>query len=700
MVQKKLLEQIINWGDSLSFPMNQTVLEMLCREKENQTLTQLSERNKSIPGLTEALEQISLHNVEKIIAHLNNHMNEKLPIGKSIMQKMSNAYLIHFCRDVAAFINTTTYEIYQIAEDYIGQGHELYPILELSEICEKLERAVISDAYSSPNIYIKQLRDDMETHISMSLQALNSEIHPYDTTRELWEKYNAFVKLETEKIRALFSSDLGNINESLINYQIRQLSERALHILHDTENNKAKNLIPDFESFLELRILDIVEGRLILFDRQYCKQEMKKLIARVVNYSLPHKKRVKHAEDIERIYRIMNFDREDIEEFYVETSESERLVILESIIKEWLRQSGPFQRLFSLLSLVIGFSNVWAPILNDWPDRGEIALELSRFSYNSRRREFLRKVTKNLFECSFDQQTFNHAKYSEWSVVILAENLIAKVLSTLGREDWVRTFVHENLAEQLIPYKGKSKSCKVLRLECCKQVPSLHVTLAISGWLSQKDDFIEQWDRLVNYSFQGRLYALRWDSSDLGSVFSKMFIAGGIFAVSGMNPFTLVPFGAYLLIVKSKFVEASKQAKFAGEALATFIKEDVFGKSPISLVAFSLGTSVVLYCLLKLVQERVSKVHDIVLLGGAAPLDVELWKRAKKAVSGRLINCYSKSDKILSKCYRLAMFKKAIGNSEIKVKGVDNYNVTHIAPGHFDYRDSLDKILQVIKYTS
>ena len=479
---------------------------------------------------------------------------------------------------------------------------------------------------------------------------------------------------------------------------------------------------------------------------------MKKCIARVVNHSLPLKKRVKYAVDMERIYAVMNFDKQDMDEFYIETTESERISILESSVKEWLRESEPGQRFFSLLCLVIGLSNAWTAIVNQWPDSVEIAQELNASSYSPGRRELLRTVTKNLFECSFDHQTSNVVRYNEWSIVILAENLIAKVFYKLGRKDWVNEFVHENLAFKLnksnrevqleirpdpdpqypiviqeehkivksssiksrfitlasqikktvhkrIKSKDEYKICKELTLECCKEVLSLHITLAISGWLSQNDEFSTSWDPLVNYPFQGRTYALRWESSNAHSLKSEIIKAGGILAIFGLAIPVLLPLNAYF-VAKSPFIKAVKRAKLAGEALASFIKENVFGKAPISLVAFSLGTSVVLYCLLKLAKERVNKVHDVVLLGGAAPLDAALWKRAKKAVSGRMINCYSKSDKILSLLYSAANFQHSIGNFEIKVKGVENYDVTHIAPGHLDYRNQLDKIFKRIKYNT
>jgi hypothetical protein len=759
MVHKKLVKQIINWENTLSLPMNQSDLEARWLEKVTQILNLLSTSQDSKAGLidvlrAQTLEPFSVLNVEKIRVQLYNYMSDQIATGRFMMQHASDSSLIQFCKTVASFKDSVISQIHSIAQTFINLDHELYPRLELPEICQELDRSLISEAYNSNQVAMRQLRAVLDMHISGSLEALSAELKKniFETTREQWEKYNSSVNFEAEKIKALVYSDYGDIEESFIRYQIQQLSEQALHLLHEIEKYKTEKLVTDYEFFLESKLIDIIEGRTALFDLEYCKPEMKKCIARVVNHSLPLKKRVKYVADMERIYTIMNFDKQDMDEFYIETTESERLSILENSVKEWLRESEPGQRFFSLLCLVIGLSNAWTAIVNNWADSVEMAQELNALSYSPGRRELLRTVTKNLFECSFDHQTSKVVRYNEWSIVILAENLIAKVLYKLGRKDWVTEFVHENLAFKLnktnqevhleirpdpdpqfpiviqeehkavkkssiksrfitlaseikksvhkrIKSKKSNKICKELTLECCKEVPSLHITLAISGWLSQNDEFSTSWDPLVNYPFQGRTYALRWESSNLNSLKSEIITAGGVLTILGLAIPVLLPLNAYL-VAKSPFVKATKRAKLAGKALASFIKEDVFGKAPISLVAFSLGTSVVLHCLLQLSKDTVIKVHDVVLLGGAAPLDTKLWKRAKKAVSGRMINCYSKSDRILSVLYSAANLKHSIGNFEIKVKGVENYDVTHIAPGHQDYRNHLDKILQRIKYNT
>lgn len=758
MVHKKLLQQIISWENTQSLPLNQTHLEQLWSNKVMEILSQLSISQDSIPAQLEklrvqTLEPFSVLNVEKIRAQICNFTTEQQSIGQFMMQHALESSLHQFCKTIAEFKDSTIHQIHEIASSFIPVSHELYSRLDLPSISADFERGIISEAYSSNHIGIRQLRAVIDMLMLKSLGIIERELKKniFETTREQWDKYNSLIKHEADDIQATIYSDYGNIQESFLRFYLCQLTDKASHLLHELEEYKTKKLLMDYELFLEIKLIGIMDSRISLFDSEYCKPEMKKMLAKVVNYSLPLKKRIKYVKDVERIYTVMNFDSQDMAEFYIETTEIERNAILESSVKEWLRCTEPGQRFFSLLCLVIGFSNAWTAIVNKFSESLEQAEEINGLSYSPGRRELLRCVTKNLFECGYDHQMLKSVRYNEWSIVILAENLIAKELLKKKRVDWVNEFVHINLAYKLkeikeqaklkrkqqprskapieiqeerkissqssikskfisfsskvsrlnqrISMKTKKKFCKELTIECCKEIHSLHITLAISGWLSQKDEFATSWDHLVNYPFQGRTYALRWESSNPKSLKSDIIAGGGAIAMLSLIAPVLLPLNAYL-VAKFPFSKAIESAKLAGKALAGFIKDGVFGKAPISLMAFSLGTSVVLHCLLALAKENKTMVHDVVLLGGAAPLEIKLWKKARNAVAGRLVNCYSKNDRILSVLYSSTNFMYAIGNYEIEIKGVENYDVTSISPGHNDYRNKLDKILQHINYNT
>lgn len=150
----------------------------------------------------------------------------------------------------------------------------------------------------------------------------------------------------------------------------------------------------------------------------------------------------------------------------------------------------------------------------------------------------------------------------------------------------------------------------------------------------------------------------------------------------------------------NSFKKSAKQAEVTGIILARLISQKIFGDACISLVGFSLGTRVIYSCLQELDRLSIHQIHDVILLGGAAPLNLKNWEICRSVVKGRLINAYSKTDKILSILYTFSIFEKPIGNNEIPVEGIENFDVTHLASGHKKYRKTLDRILELIKYNT
>ena len=154
-----------------------------------------------------------------------------------------------------------------------------------------------------------------------------------------------------------------------------------------------------------------------------------------------------------------------------------------------------------------------------------------------------------------------------------------------------------------------------------------------------------------------------------------------------------------MLLHSNPFKKRAKKAEITGKVLADLIFSKKLGNCCISLIGFSLGTRVICYCLKRL-KKLGGKVHDVILLGGAAPCREEVWSKCKGAVSGRLINAYSKTDKILSHCYTVSNLEKAIGNYPIEVEGIENFDVTEIATGHLQYREVLDLVLHQIEHNT
>ena len=229
----------------------------------------------------------------------------------------------------------------------------------------------------------------------------------------------------------------------------------------------------------------------------------------------------------------------------------------------------------------------------------------------------------------------------------------------------------------------------------------MHLTIAISGWLSQNDNPQKSWRKLIDFFHQGETFNLKWEASSVAKSITESVIPIGLF---------IGKLAAYPLYMKScETVSFAKdnpfylrigKAKTTGKMLADIITTNKFLKSiPITLVSFSMGTRVVYECLKKLTIQG-HCVHDVILLGGATPNKTEGWRKCRAAVTGRLINCFSREDSVLSIWFLAATMKKAIGTCPIEVEGIENFDVTDIIKGHNQYRSELDKILKRIHYNS
>ena len=103
----------------------------------------------------------------------------------------------------------------------------------------------------------------------------------------------------------------------------------------------------------------------------------------------------------------------------------------------------------------------------------------------------------------------------------------------------------------------------------------------------------------------------------------------------------------------------------------------------------SLGCRVI-YAALRALSTTGEKIIDEVhLTGGAVDNDRENWKIAKKAVSGKIFNYYSKNDYVLRYLYKAGTFfkSKPIGFHKIEsVQGIRNCDVSRDVQDHMDYK--------------
>jgi hypothetical protein len=166
---------------------------------------------------------------------------------------------------------------------------------------------------------------------------------------------------------------------------------------------------------------------------------------------------------------------------------------------------------------------------------------------------------------------------------------------------------------------------------------------------------------------------------------------------------------------------------------------------PISLVGFSFGARVIFDCLLELarhqllwqeqqkrqedadddpapkgrmgflrrrrsrdgdkidyVREPASIVEDVVLIGMPRIIDLAEWISCREVVAGRICNCYNRSDWIVSYMINVRCFNaisKTCGTHEVKMEGVENFEVSEFASTHDSYLAAVPQILHKVGYS-
>ncbi|KKZ65018.1 hypothetical protein EMCG_09073 [[Emmonsia] crescens] len=241
----------------------------------------------------------------------------------------------------------------------------------------------------------------------------------------------------------------------------------------------------------------------------------------------------------------------------------------------------------------------------------------------------------------------------------------------------------------------------------------LRVTIAISGWLTEQEDFVNPWRVLGRDS---EAFALRWEFKalvKLGNALttvvrhtawafaSKQAITGTVFApILGavMWPVALLKLSH---IVDNPFSIAKIRADKAGQVLADALINRAQGERPVTLIGYSLGARVIFSCLISLAKRRAyGLVESAVLIGSPTPSTANHWRLMRTVVSGRLVNVFSLNDSILGFLYRAnsAQFGIAGLQSISGVPGVENFDVSDAVSGHLRYQYMVGSILKRIGY--
>lgn len=242
----------------------------------------------------------------------------------------------------------------------------------------------------------------------------------------------------------------------------------------------------------------------------------------------------------------------------------------------------------------------------------------------------------------------------------------------------------------------------------------MHVSIAISGWLSQKSDLTARWTCVAETAQHGEHYALRWESKHLLALGTALASLSGKAILKGLGKrqaARAAKAGARRLawptavlsaldVIDNPWHMAADRAEKAGRHLANLLMDGMGGRRPVTLIGFSLGSRVIFYALESLAEQKAyGIVEHAILMGAAAPHDTERWGAIRPVVAGRLVNAYSTTDWVLRYAYRAAQLQNgAAGIAPIDHPHVENIDVTHIAGGHLAYEKGTDDLLRYIGF--
>ena len=265
------------------------------------------------------------------------------------------------------------------------------------------------------------------------------------------------------------------------------------------------------------------------------------------------------------------------------------------------------------------------------------------------------------------------------------------------------------------------------------------------------------WDYRARYG--GELYTVKWESQVLmGLCTSVRKLAYELASSAGKEALkqtvaatlilaAIIPTAIYNVVnnLDDDWTLVIQRSDEAGKELARCLLSSSAGRRPVTLVGYSFGARAIYSCLRELYKyqevwemrrrnnssgsqqqrklgrrststgsnnddgsfefdvEPTSVLEDVVLMGMPAHLDLEAWKECRQVVAGRLVNVYSRTDRILSIMFKykriMGGLNPVCGTCTVAVPGVENVDVTDIlSGGHADYCLYVGSILQRIRH--
>ena len=237
--------------------------------------------------------------------------------------------------------------------------------------------------------------------------------------------------------------------------------------------------------------------------------------------------------------------------------------------------------------------------------------------------------------------------------------------------------------------------------------------ITINGFLSEKDyknqKGFQDWKKVIKTHYpDNEWYHIYWEAKSLyeigslitstgASVLTSAAIAKAAKQATKMATKKIGPLGTVLTALqlsKNPWHVALRKAEETGVLLADILKRT---NKKYIILAHSLGCRVAYSTMIGLSTTGEKIIEEVHLTGGAVDRKKDNWKMAKKSVSGKIFNYYSRNDYVLRFLYKAGTFftNSPIGLSKIDyIKGIRNYDVTRHVKGHMEYKSNAHRFLK------
>ena len=221
----------------------------------------------------------------------------------------------------------------------------------------------------------------------------------------------------------------------------------------------------------------------------------------------------------------------------------------------------------------------------------------------------------------------------------------------------------------------------------------------VNGWLQGHDTEFSDWLHGTKGQFgNASNYGVIWESGRPVQKFAKA--PSRVAAAAAAKAFARVVGSVAAAEAPCKIIANPWHVAFHKSSQVGVLNAEMLARHtgpPVTLMGHSLGARTILYTLLNL-SGRDGKpiIRDVYLFGGAADSSRN-WKKAAKAVGGRIFNFHSDNDTVLGTLLPIANagFTKPIGTTPIRRAGpnIVNFDCADLVSGHDDYKRNLPELL-------